>query len=255
MRHPTTHKFLAWAGPTSILFLGGCLALVATFAQTYDGVRNWAQKLFDQWWPIVSAGWFLLCAVVVIAAYILALVWTGRDKPGMPMTISPEAFQRESMPPRAFSPSDAWMQKGLEDELKRQSQDRKAKWEADRLKAATPQRDKTLHDGLFYASEGVWPVPEGGLALPSNSERYSEVLDELHQFARDGDITVWARPQRWQNSGVHEPIPREQWGIGAVDFLDTFNEECPMKRRENGYRIFVRLMVSSAEFERQWPHD
>lgn len=121
--------------------------------------------------------------------------------------------------------------------------------------APIPQRDKTLHDGLFYASEGVWPVPEGGTALPNNFERYSEILDELHQLARDGDITVWARPQRWQNSGVHEPIPCDQWGIGLVYILDTFTEDCPMKRRENGYRIFVRLMVSSAEFERRWPHD
>ncbi len=118
-----------------------------------------------------------------------------------------------------------------------------------------PQRDKTLHDGLFYASEGVWPVPAGGLALPSNYELYADILDELHQLARDGDITVWARPQRWQNSGIHEHIPCDQWSIGAVDLLDTFMEDCPMKRRENGHRIFVRLMISSAEFERQWPHD
>lgn len=80
MRNPATHKFLAWAGPTSVLFVGGCLALVASLAQTYDGVKNWAQKLFDQWWPIVSAPWFLIAGVVVICAYIWALVWTGQER-------------------------------------------------------------------------------------------------------------------------------------------------------------------------------
>ena len=80
MRYPTTHSFLKWAGPTAFVFLAGCLALVAAFAQTYDGVKNWAQKLFDQWWPVVSAPWFLIARIVVICAYIWALVWTGRER-------------------------------------------------------------------------------------------------------------------------------------------------------------------------------
>lgn len=141
MRYPTTHNFLKWFGPTVVIFAGGCVGLVAALAQSYSGVRDWGQQLFESWWPFVSAPWFLFAAAVVIAAYIWALVWTGRDKPRMPMTISPEALGRASMSPRAFSPSDAWMRKGLEDELEKQSLDRKAKWAVDRA-AASAARTK-----------------------------------------------------------------------------------------------------------------
>ena len=77
MRYPATHKFLAWAGPTLIMFVGGWLALLASLAQTYDGIKNWAQKLFDYCWPIMTAPWFLAALVIVICVYIGVLIYTG----------------------------------------------------------------------------------------------------------------------------------------------------------------------------------
>lgn len=72
------HEFLKWAGPTIVLFCGGCVGLVAALAQSYPRVKEWGQIRFDQWWPIVTAPWFLFAAALVIAAYVWALLWTGQ---------------------------------------------------------------------------------------------------------------------------------------------------------------------------------
>ena len=80
MRYPATHSFLKWFGPTLVLSIGGCVGLVAALAQPYAGVKDWGQKQFDQWWPIVSAPGFLLALAIIIAAYIWALVWTGTPR-------------------------------------------------------------------------------------------------------------------------------------------------------------------------------
>ena len=71
------HRLLLWAGPGVILFVGSCIGLIAALAQSFPRVQIWAGKQFDQWWPIVSAGWFLVSAAVVICVYIAAVVWTG----------------------------------------------------------------------------------------------------------------------------------------------------------------------------------
>ena len=80
MRHPTTHSFLKWFGPTLVLSIGGSIGLVAALAQPYAGVKDWGQKQFDRWWPIVSAPSFLFALAIIIAAYIWALVWTGTPR-------------------------------------------------------------------------------------------------------------------------------------------------------------------------------
>ena len=80
MRHPTTHSFLKWLATTAFVFVGACIGLVAALAEPYPRVGFWGQEQFDQWWPIVSAPLFLLSGLVVIAFYILAIIWTGKDR-------------------------------------------------------------------------------------------------------------------------------------------------------------------------------
>lgn len=80
MRHPTTFKFLSRAGPTLVVFVGGCLGLVGSYAQSYTGVRDWGQKQFEQLWPILSAPRFIATGGVAICAYIGALLYTGLNK-------------------------------------------------------------------------------------------------------------------------------------------------------------------------------
>ena len=60
--------------------MGGCLALIAAFAQGSTRTRVWAERQFDLWWPVVSGPLFLIAAAVVICAYIAALVYTGSSK-------------------------------------------------------------------------------------------------------------------------------------------------------------------------------
>lgn len=78
------HDFLKWAGPSIVLFCGGCIGLVAALAQSYPGVKDWGKAQFDGWWPILSAPWFLLSAAIAIAAYVAALVWTGQEARTIP---------------------------------------------------------------------------------------------------------------------------------------------------------------------------
>ena len=116
MRCPAIHTFLKWAGPSFVVFVGGCIGLVAALAQSFPGVQTWAERRFDHWWPIVTSGWFLVSAALIICAFIVALIWTGQptspDKPGL-WVLGTGSFRVEdaapdtSRPQRSFHPSEA----------------------------------------------------------------------------------------------------------------------------------------------------
>lgn len=78
-RYPATHSFLKWAGPALVLFLAGCLGLIATFADVFDGVKNWAERWYLALEPTMTAPWFVALSVVLIISYIAALIWTGQE--------------------------------------------------------------------------------------------------------------------------------------------------------------------------------
>ena len=72
------HDFIKWAGPTIFIFCGACVGLVAALAQSYPRVKDWGQLQFDRWWPVVTAPWFLVLSLLLIAIYLWALIWTGQ---------------------------------------------------------------------------------------------------------------------------------------------------------------------------------
>ncbi len=80
MRQPTTHRLLAWFGPSAAAFIAAYLTLIAAFSQVFDGVKNWAEAWYFFLYPIISAPWFITIAVLAIGLYIWALVWTGRGE-------------------------------------------------------------------------------------------------------------------------------------------------------------------------------
>ena len=94
MRHPTAHSFLKWAGPSLVVFVGGCVGLVAALATSYPRVKDWGQAQFDRCWPTLSAPWFLISGAVVIVAFIWALVWTGQKTPSSERSLDGSAAPR-----------------------------------------------------------------------------------------------------------------------------------------------------------------
>jgi hypothetical protein len=62
------------------VFVGGCLVLVATFAQAYPDVRSWAQLQFLNWQPVIASTTFRLGACGVILLYLTALIYTGSTR-------------------------------------------------------------------------------------------------------------------------------------------------------------------------------
>jgi hypothetical protein len=213
MRHPTTHTFLKWFGPSVVVFVGGCIGLVATLAQTYPRVKDWAEREFDQWWPIVTAPWFLVASVVAIAAYIWAVVWTSQgaashfdhdsDTPrgGSPTVGEHNAIQAEYARKMAEarmeqeSPSSQWFRTGIRDSLERQSLDRRAIWEAERAKRATRQAAITaLRDVAVAYGDGQ----DVEFRAHLESQRpYADIRSHLSAaFLTDlnAQRTTWSRP-------------------------------------------------------------
>jgi hypothetical protein len=77
MRFPKIHTFLKWLGPSVILFCDGIISLIAALSEPFSRVNDWAERVFDIWWPYVSALWFLVCFGLLFLGYVVALVWTG----------------------------------------------------------------------------------------------------------------------------------------------------------------------------------
>ena len=76
-RHPETFKFLCIAGPAVGAIVVGLPMFVATMVQAFPKLEPWATELFWQWWPTVTAGWFVALCVVVIVGFIASLIFTG----------------------------------------------------------------------------------------------------------------------------------------------------------------------------------
>jgi hypothetical protein len=87
MRHPRTHKFLLWAGPT--VFGGFCTALltIAGLAAVWTEVKMWAQGVFIEVSSLMSPLWFFGLFLFAILAYVGALVYTGSPRPYRPWSV------------------------------------------------------------------------------------------------------------------------------------------------------------------------
>lgn len=125
-----------------------------------------------------------------------------------------------------------------------------------------PTRDKSLIEGALYAVMGQWGLAGGaGNFEPDPSvprtagDRIVDWIPDFEQRARDGDVTVWGR-SRESSTAPLAPIDSTHWHSHTVDFLATVMGEPRSRRRgdlsaEGGYE---NLMVSSAQFEKEWPH-
>lgn len=150
-----------------------------------------------------------------------------------------------------LSPSQSWFRRGIEDEIERQSLDRKAKWEAERQIQNTPQRDVGLAEALAYAEFKEWRRSFFDAASSAKNEA-DEQTKRFRQLAYDGVLMVWGKRSE---SGVFQLIPKGHWLDHNVEWFDLLRGTA---RTENVMRTvpgpFVELMVCKAEFEREWPH-
>lgn len=225
MRNPTTHKFLAWAGPTSVLFIGGCLALVATFAQTYDGVKNWAQRLFDQWWPVVSAPWFLIVGTVVICAYIWALVRTGQEpkpKPKSGIWLYGEGLEHVKVSREASGPFEAKFfplpeYDGLVDQvIAAKDQSNKVAIERRMSVETWVPLDEAVR---YLAKRSQW----GTTQKPTDPHLPTNVGIQLRDALVCGDLTARGRQYHVLKGGIKDPpmhplmpIPISFWQTAVI---------------------------------------
>lgn len=117
------------------------------------------------------------------------------------------------------------------------------------LRTEAASRDKSLREGLVYAvtrrwGDKLWDAPAGRISSTGDE------LEKFHQLARDGKLHVWGKLNAW---GVHDPIPAEYWSKHRVRFLSLFNAEADIERDGSPAPHYRDLMVSSADFEREWP--
>jgi hypothetical protein len=122
--------------------------------------------------------------------------------------------------------------------------------------AATPQpaRDKPLPEALAYAELGMWGASFMD-AASSAANQANEHLERFRQLAHDNELTVWGKRSE---SGVFEKIPPTFWAENHVEWFDLLRGRArteSRRQRDSAHdHQFAELMVSSAEFEKEWPH-
>lgn len=176
MQHPTTHRFLVWFGPSVVVFLGGCLGLAIAAAQVWPGVKSWTEAWYAFLYPVMSAPWFVAGAVVSIGLYIWALVWTGKSIPTPPLP------QQRTVP----SASDLWFRRGIDDEIERQSLNRKAKWATDRAVSSAVRMKALLGPDFETLEDQV-----AGQKADKTEIRRQAIITEAERNRASGQKPAW----------------------------------------------------------------
>ena len=68
--------------------------MVAALAQSYSGVKKWAENWFYYLEPVVTAPWFVALSILAICGYIAAIIWTGQEQSAD--IITQDALDREA---------------------------------------------------------------------------------------------------------------------------------------------------------------
>ncbi|MEO1167074.1 MAG: hypothetical protein AAFW97_00025 [Pseudomonadota bacterium] len=233
MRYPATHTFLKWFGPSVIAFVGGSVGLIAALAQGFPRVQAWAERNFDEWWPIVSAPWFLAVGVAAIAAYIWALIYTGRK------TIDNNGGGRATRYGGTFLLRSRWQKDRREDGDHMESATR-AKTEANAASSySAAWADIETNRVPFTRIRHV--AHEFGIDLEDRNSVGANNADKIEgrmrQAAVDDELKVWGRkyrgpvkhndplvsidPSHFENYGfrhgcLHYEGPNEQTATGTI---------------------------------------
>ncbi len=101
------HDFLKWL-PAAIG--GGAIATAAV----WTGAKDWIAFQAAWAWAQMSSPWVAFFALISVASYVAAIIWTGRER-------KPLDIKTDLKPPSRMNPSDLWFKRGMEDEIERQS--------------------------------------------------------------------------------------------------------------------------------------
>ena len=233
------------------------MALVSTFAQVYDGVRDWAQGQFLNWWPFVATGWFVALTGLLILGYIGALIYTGSPAPelAIPQQAKPAkprvratdvAIEEYERATRAASAAGITSTDGLN------------RFYPPTVRREKGDRDTRLSDALGYAMSGNWETPIGfGLAFSRKGLRALEQpLVTFRKAATGGDLRVWGKRE---SDGLYQLIDPAFWKSNTID-PDALVSLMPLARtvrtgRGKSDEQFHDIMVNRADVESVWPHE
>lgn len=81
MRYPKLFRFLAWAGPVTIAAVWAIPLGIAQIGLTYPGVATWAERVFEDWWPLVTAPFFMVAMLLLGVIYITSLIFSASSLP------------------------------------------------------------------------------------------------------------------------------------------------------------------------------
>ena len=120
-----------------------------------------------------------------------------------------------------------------------------------RSEAKIGTRDVSLPEALAYAELGQWGKSFFDAASAAKNEA-NEQLEPFRQLAHDGALTVWGK--RTEN-GLFQLISEDHWIDHHIAWFDLLRGNARTENiRHTHAEPFSELMVSKAEFEREWPH-
>jgi hypothetical protein len=243
MRFPTIHTFLKWFAPSLLAGLIAATAAFGAIAQAYPKVKTWGEDNYLWLEPVVSAPWFLLLLVALIASYVWALVYTGAHSPSGEAL---RAYEIEKARQRAIDEAESERRRreqkqalksvfglNLGDAFIETEKDRKAEREVARLRKIAEASNapppfsgssiKSRFDQRFpeirrkFEAILANPIPNItmkdalGLIAEKAHKDAVKARDELQDLASIGAVAVWGRSYEHKDPNPLLVIPASAW--------------------------------------------
>lgn len=125
------------------------------------------------------------------------------------------------------------------------------------LVARRISRDMPILDAIYYAAFGETDPDIDALRAAEHVNSIGRAIEELRQYARDGELQVWGRKSR---TAPYELIPKEYWSKYSIDFLGILRESEEISTDLSEAIIpttdakYISLMTCQTKVRELWPH-
>ncbi|MDZ4865876.1 MAG: hypothetical protein SGI91_01015 [Alphaproteobacteria bacterium] len=132
---------------------------------------------------------------------------------------------------------------------------RKAKVADEAALEPVPEDDVWVSDAVAWSLSGEWA---DGAQVPPESSDFPRRLEELHEAAAEGRLTIWGRTG---DAGTWQPIEASYWKSGTVEPAslaegrENVVAEPKTKGKAKSARKYSALKVSRAQVEDLWQPD